>query len=158
MSGLLRFGAVALFLAASAPAFAGCNKPGNSGEIAKQMVEMTNQFRRQQGLNQVKMSQALTKAAANYACELASTGNFSHTGRNGSNVKTRVTNAGYGRACMIAENLAWGYEGTQVVMTGWENSSKHRANLTHRKAKEVGIAVAYNGDTPYWVMVLASKC
>jgi uncharacterized protein YkwD len=158
MSGLVRLGALALLLAASTPAFAGCSKPGNQGEIASQVAQMTNQFRRSMGLSQVKVSSALNKAAQAYACEMASNGNFSHVGANGSNVKTRATKAGYGKACMLAENIAWGYEGTEVVMNGWENSSKHRANLSHRKAKEIGIGLAYNGDTPYWVMMLGSKC
>jgi uncharacterized protein YkwD len=155
---LVRLAAVAAVLTFASPAVASCNAPGNASEMAKQVATMTNQFRRQQGLGQVKLSPALMKAAAAYACEMASTGNFGHVGKNGSNVKTRATKAGYGRACMVAENIAWGYKGLDVVMGGWETSPKHRANLTHRKAKEIGIGLAYNGSTPYWVMMLASKC
>jgi len=121
------------------------------------MIATTNQFRRSLGLGQVRLSSALNKAASAYACEMATTGNFGHVGRNGSTVKTRVSKSGYGRACVIAENIAWGYQ-ENAVMQGWETSAKHRANMTHRKVKEIGIGVAYNGTTPYWVMTLASKC
>jgi uncharacterized protein YkwD len=158
MFNLFRLAAVAATFAFASPALASCNAPSNSAEIARQVATMTSQFRRQYGLGKVNVSPALMKAATAYACEMAQTGTFGHVGKNGSNVKTRATKAGYGRACMVAENIAWGYKGLDVVMSGWENSPKHKANLTHRKAKDIGIAVAYNGSTPYWVMMLASKC
>ena len=158
MSKLLRTAVLVLaFGTAASVAQAGCSAAGDVSAIAQRMIAETNQFRRSLGLGQVKLSPALSKAAAAHACDMASTGSFGHVGRNGSNVKTRASKAGYGRACVIAENIAWGYK-ENVVMQGWETSAKHRANLTHRKVKEVGIGLAYNGTTPYWVMMLASKC
>ena len=159
MSRILKVIALGCALALGATtAQAACSAPGDSATIAKQMAQMTSQFRKQFGLSAVKVSPALNKAAMAYACEMASSGNFGHVGKGGSTVKTRASKAGYGRACMLAENIAWGYKGADVVMGGWQTSPKHKANLTHRKAKEIGIGVAYNGSTPYWVMMLGSKC
>lgn len=54
------------------------------------------------------------------------------------------------------ENVAYGYETAQKVMTAWMNSSGHRANILKSTYTSIGIGVAYGSSgTPYWTQQFA---
>jgi hypothetical protein len=115
-------------------------------EIA--ILEMTNAFRRESKLGQVKPNAALTVAARAFAEYLAKTGKFAHEA-DGRQPAERAEAQGY-RYCLVAENLAMnldsrGFE-TRVlagaVVEGWKNSPGHRANLLQPTVTEIGVAVA----------------
>lgn len=136
----------------------GCRVPGNAAIMAKEVGQILNKQRQHQGLNQLKFNNRLTKAAERHACDMAANGYFSHTGRNGSSVKTRIDSTGY-RACIAAENIAWGQRTPGRVMDTWMQSKGHRANILRGGVKEVGIALVQD-DTgrPIWVQVFAKGC
>lgn len=46
------------------------------------------------------------------------------------------------------ENIAMGYRTPQAVVTGWMNSSGHRANILNSSYKKIG--VGYVADGNYW--------
>lgn len=46
------------------------------------------------------------------------------------------------------ENIAMGYRTPQAVVTGWMNSSGHRANILNSSYKKIG--VGYVADVNYW--------
>lgn len=46
------------------------------------------------------------------------------------------------------ENIAMGYRTPQAVVTGWMNSSGHRANILNSSYKKIG--VGYVADRNYW--------
>lgn len=111
------------------------------------IIELTNTFRRENHLGEVKPSPALTKAAHAYAEFLAQSEIFSHTA-DGRQPSDRIKAAGY-EACLSAENLSWnlndaGYE-TRVLavkaVEGWKNSPGHRKNMLEEHATETGVAV-----------------
>ena len=119
-------------------------------EIA--IVEMTNAFRKENKLGEVKPNAALTAAARAFAQYLARTGKFAHEA-DGREPAERATEQGY-RYCLVAENLALnldsrGFETRQLaghVLTGWKESPGHRANLLQVAVTEIGVAVARAPD------------
>jgi hypothetical protein len=119
-------------------------------EIA--IVEMTNAFRKESRLGEVKPNAALTAAARAFAEYLAKTGKFAHEA-DGHQPAQRARAQGY-RYCMVAENLAMnldsrGFE-TRVLardaVEGWKNSPGHRANMLQPAVTEIGVAVARAPD------------
>jgi len=115
-------------------------------EIA--IVEMTNAFRKQSRLGEVKRNAALTAAARAFADYLAKTGKFAHAA-DGHSPAERAKAQGY-HYCLIAENLAMnldsrGFESQALAretVEGWKNSPGHRANMLQTAVTEIGVAVA----------------
>jgi hypothetical protein len=119
-------------------------------EIA--IVEMTNAFRKEHKLGEVKPNVALIAAARAFAEYLARTGKFAHEA-DGREPAERATAQGY-RYCLVAENLALnldsrGFQTRQLaghVLKGWKESPGHRANLLQGAATEIGVAVVRAPD------------
>lgn len=112
------------------------------------VVEMTNTYRRENKLGQVKINPRLSAAARKYAALLAKTQEFSHTA-GGTSAGDRITAAGY-EFCSYGENLAMAADSrgfasrplASSAVTGWINSPGHRANLLATDVTEIGVGVA----------------
>jgi uncharacterized protein YkwD len=116
------------------------------------LVTLHNDFRSEVGAPPVTESELLTEAATNYCAEIDSSGNYSHTGKNGSTPGSRAKAAGYSWSA-IAENLGMGYPTAEDAMEGWTNSSAHRANAADPKYSQIGFARC--SDKNYWVVMFA---
>jgi hypothetical protein len=111
------------------------------------IVEITNAFRKDSALQQVKQNPALTAAARAFAEYLARTETFAHDA-DGRNPAERAKAQGYSY-CLVAENLAMnldsrGFESRQLareVVEGWKESPGHRKNLLLAEATDIGVAV-----------------
>lgn len=111
------------------------------------IVEMTNQFRRQNRLSALKRNQTLDEAARSFAAYLARTGRFSHTA-DGRRPADRTRSAGY-KHCRISENLALnvdsrGFRTRQLArgaVDGWKNSPPHRKAMIDPFVTEIGVGV-----------------
>ena len=119
-------------------------------EIA--IVEMTNVFRKENQLGDLKPNAALAAAARAFAEYLAKTGKFAHEA-DGREPQQRAEAQGY-RYCLVAENLATnldsrGFESRQLAreaVEGWKASPGHRANMLQAGVTEIGVAVARAPD------------
>jgi hypothetical protein len=127
-------------------------------EIA--IVAMTNAFRKENKLGEVKPNPALAAAARAFAQYLARTDKFAHEA-DGRQPAERAEAAGY-RYCLVAENLALnldsrGFQTTGLareVLDGWKTSPGHRANLLEPKVTEIGVAVVRAPDrSPKFISV-----
>jgi Cysteine-rich secretory protein family len=115
-------------------------------EIA--IVEMTNTFRKERRLGEVKPNAALMAAAGVLAAYLAKTGTFAHEA-DGRSPAERAEAQGY-HYCLVSENLAMnldsrGFESwalAREAVEGWKNSPGHRANMLQPTVTETGVAVA----------------
>lgn len=111
------------------------------------IVEMTNQFRRQNRLSALKRNRTLDEAARSFAAYLARTGKFSHTA-DGRRPADRTRSAGY-KHCRISENLALnvdsrGFRTRQLArgaVDGWKNSPPHRKAMVDPFVTEIGVGV-----------------
>ena len=110
-------------------------------------------LRAQNGLGALRHSSALQAAAQAHANDMASSGNFSHNGSNGSNLRSRIRAAGY-NACFMAENIAYGQGAVGQVINDWSASRGHQRNMLSPQATQFGFARAGT----YWVLVVGRNC
>ena len=116
------------------------------------IVAMTNAFRRENRLGELKPDAALTAAARAFAEYLAKMGKFAHEA-DGRGPGQRAVAAGY-RYCQVAENLAMnlssgGFETralARAVVEGWKNSPPHRGNLLLASTTQIGVGLARAPD------------
>jgi hypothetical protein len=112
------------------------------------IVAMTNAFRLENKLGEVRPNAQLAQAARAYAAYLARTNAFSHTA-DGRQPADRVGETGY-QYCQVAENLALnldsrGFETWALAahaVEGWKNSPGHRRNMLTPHVTDIGVAVA----------------
>ena len=124
---------------------------GNTSSFVQKVVELTNQERIQEGLEPLSISKAAEAAAAVRAEEIVSS--FSHTRPNGSNFSTALKEQGTSYRTS-GENIAWGQKTPEEVVTGWMNSSGHRANILNSKFTSIGVGVYRSSSGRlYWVQL-----
>lgn len=126
------------------------------------VLDLTNQFRAQNGLGALKLNSELNAAAQNHSQDMAVNDYFSHTGKNGSQPWDRAKVVGY-EAQTMGENIAAGYNTPEAVVQGWIDSPGHRANLLNSKYTELGVGYfLLENDTGsvnygrYWTQLFGS--
>jgi Ca2+-binding RTX toxin-like protein len=122
------------------------------------VLELVNQERTQRGLRALTLSQELDTAADCYSQDMAVNNYFSHTGRDGSNPGDRIEREGY-RGTTWGENIAAGYDTPEAVVSGWMNSSGHRANILNANFTDMGLGYALNNGSQYgryWTQVFGA--
>ena len=129
-------------LAPSRVAAAGCVPLHDLRELRGEHLEMLNRLRKRNEVATLDQSAVLDQVALDYACLLAETGHFDHTGPDGSTLMSRVTAGGY-EWCLVAENLAKGQQSLLEAMKGWIKSPGHWKNLKRNGPTEIGFGAAY---------------
>ncbi|MEB3360167.1 MAG: CAP domain-containing protein [Synechococcales bacterium] len=124
-----------------------------------QVLQLTNQFRAENGVPPLALNTLLNSAAQNHSQNMAQQDFFSHTGADGSSLANRVTAVGY-EYQSVGENIAAGQSIPQSVVEAWINSPGHRANLLNSNYTEIGIGYEFlANDTGnvnyrhYWTQV-----
>ncbi len=87
---------------------------------------------------------ALAVAAQAHASDMTGQRYFSHVSADGRSFDQRIRAAGY-LGGYLAENIAWGGGslGTpRRIVSGWMNSSGHRANILNGVLRDSGIGVS----------------
>jgi uncharacterized protein YkwD len=121
--------------------------PDTLAAVAEATLCLLNGERTDHGLAPLSANERLTSAAAAYAQDLVAGAYFSHTGRDGSDVRERIERTGYftpGRGWAVGENLAWGtgaLAAPAAIMQAWMNSPGHRANILNPAYREIGVGV-----------------
>ena len=133
-----------------------------SSEFVKQVVTLTNQERIQNGLSPLNFNIQLNAAAQTHSQNMALQDFFSHTGADNSSVSDRILATGY-EYSRNAENIAAGYTTPEDVVTGWMNSTGHRANILNGDLREIGIGYYFLADDTgsenwnhYWTQVFGT--
>ena len=127
------------------------------------VLELTNIERSKLSLSPLTLNTQLLNAAATHTQNMAQQDFFSHTGKDGSSMGSRITATGY-KFSSAAENIAAGSSTPEAVVSSWMNSSGHRANILNPNLKEIGIGYYFlANDTGsvnfnhYWTQVFASS-
>ncbi len=108
-----------------------------------QLLDLTNQERKQKNLPPVRLSLRLCRIARAHAENMARQGKMEHT-LDGKTPLDRLSAAGY-RFAKGGENIAAGAaDATQpaVVLKAWMDSRSHRENILAPEFTEVGVALA----------------
>ncbi|MEM0977521.1 MAG: CAP domain-containing protein [Pseudomonadota bacterium] len=121
--------------------------------VERSAIDLINAQRSQNGRSTLAISPNLVRAAQLHAADMTQNAYFSHTGLNGSNVKTRVNAQGF-KGCYWAENIASGRETAEGVVQAWIDSDAHRKNILTGSANQIGVGTS-NG---VWVAVFARAC
>jgi uncharacterized protein YkwD len=112
--------------------------PTPSSNFVQQVLDLTNQFRAQNGVAPLRLNVELNAAALNHSTDMALRDYFSHTGSNGSSAGDRMRQVGYVSNAW-GENIAAGYTTPDQVVQGWINSPGHRANMLNSRFTELGV-------------------
>jgi uncharacterized protein YkwD len=104
---------------------------------SQQMLELVNQHRINNGVGTLRMSSDISGVACAHSKWMNSTGNFSHTGVNGSDPFQRCERAG--TSCN-AENVAFNTSGSIIdLFNQFKGSPGHNADMLDESYTEVGI-------------------
>jgi uncharacterized protein YkwD len=123
------------------------------------MLQLTNDFRAQNGASPLRSSTVLKEVAARYVMVVANKDRLSHS-LDGSNVGERLGTAGY-TASRWGENLAsFKHDPTNrdpyaTAIEMWKNSPGHRANMLKPEFTEMAVGVAYKNGKYYFCQVFA---
>lgn len=138
--------------------FNGCERqnfePVNA-EFEQRVVELVNQERNKQDLPPLKWNIDLGYAARYHARDMSEDGYFNHDSYDGGQMicswSTRIGKF-YSGWSSLAENIAAGYTTPENVISGWMNSSGHRANILSPSNREIGVGYWSGGSYRYyWV-------
>ncbi|MDO8668829.1 MAG: CAP domain-containing protein [Candidatus Buchananbacteria bacterium] len=107
---------------------------------AKELIDMTNEYRKELGLNELTPNARLTQAAVNKARNLLLEQYFAHTSPGGIKFSEWIKDVGY-KYFYVGENLAIDFNSNQEIFQAWLNSESHRENIIKPQYQEIGIAV-----------------
>lgn len=127
-------------------------------DFEAEVLELTNDFREENGLDPLEANAQLTAAAEGWSEEMAKGDFFEH-----SDTPEIVEAQGY-EWRSLGENIAAGYRTPEDVVEGWINSDGHRKNLLSEKFEDIGIGHVFRdddgGDAPfghYWTQVFGAE-
>lgn len=125
----------------------------------QEVLKLTNEFRKQNGLKALALDNNLGKAARQYSQTMAAGDFFAHQGKDGSSPADRAKRAGY-ETGFVGENIAAGYRTPEDVVNGWIKSPGHRANMLNTQYNEIGLGYYFlQNDTgsvnynSYWTQL-----
>lgn len=124
--------------------------------VQQRIIELTNEFREEQGRRPLEPDDRLMHAAQDLAEYMALTDRYSHTA-DGRQPSERVTDQDY-EYCLVAENIGYqfssrGFEAerlAQRLVDGWIESPEHRENMLNAHMTEIGAGVAQSEKSGYY--------
>jgi len=116
----------------------------NVAGTAAQVIAETNLDRMRYGLQPLRESAELNRAAAVRAREIAE--KFSHMRPDGSRWNTVSSVA-------LAENIARGHNSPARVAAAWMSSPGHRANILRESYGSIGVAALNVNGVMHWVQL-----
>lgn len=122
--------------------------------VAEELLRLVNVERRRVNASPLLLSPQLTVAAQRHSQDMATSRRMSHTGSDGSTMRSRIDDTQY-RWSTIGENVAMGQPNAAAVMAAWMNSPGHRQNILNPAFTELGIGYATAAGRPYWTQVFA---
>jgi uncharacterized protein YkwD len=134
-------------------------RPADAPEVARLIIQETNEFRAAHERAKVAVSPRLAEAAQYFAEYMAKHDRYGHTA-DGKRPAERAVQFGYDY-CLVSENIAYQYssaefataELAQRFVEAWENSPRHRQNTLDPDVVETGVAAARSETTGYWYAV-----
>src|SRR3989344_3203097 len=123
---------------------------------ARELISLTNDYRKSLGLNELQPNARLTQAAVNKARDLLNKQYFAHTSPDNKKFSDWIKEVGY-KYFYVGENLAIDFNNNQDLFRAWLNSPTHKENIIKPQYQEIGLAVLegkYNNQTTVVVVQL----
>jgi uncharacterized protein YkwD len=152
-----------------AAAFSGCsaeNAPVVNAEFEKQVAQLVNEVRADNGLPPLKLVASLSAAARYHATDLGRDDYFQHDSHDRSGDSLQRVCGTFDRIRLwyndwsaAAENIAAGYNTPEAVLAGWMDSDGHRGNILNPNFTEFGVGYFTGaGKFPsYWVQDFGTR-
>jgi uncharacterized protein YkwD len=122
------------------------------GSTELDLFNRTNALRAQNGLPPYRIANRLNAAAQRHSQDMAITGIISHSGSDGSSIKQRVMDTGYGD-WPVGEVIYGGVATVDDVWQSWSSDPDQRSQLLSPQFVDVGIFVEKgDNNTLYYTM------
>ena len=119
-------------------------------KLEDEVLVLVNKERASMGLKPLTMDENVRKVARIKSSDMSQKKYFSHTSPTYGTPFEMLKSYGISYKS-AAENIAQGYTTAQAVVTGWMNSSGHRANILNASYTKIGIGYEANGN--YWTQM-----
>ncbi len=132
------------------------NTQASSGYV-QQVIDLTNQERKKNGLGALKGDNELSNVAQVKSEDMMNKNYFSHTSPTYGSPFEMMQNFGieYSRA---EENIAMGQDTPKEVVDAWMKSPGHRKNILNRQITHIGVGIAKDGSRGiYWTQMFIAK-
>ena len=120
------------------------------------LLEQSNNQRKKHSKKSLSHNDKLASAAQAKASDMATRDYWSHNTPEGSEPWVFISNANYSYE-KAGENLAYGFNTSKEIVSGWMNSKTHRDNLLDSEFSEVGFGLVssknYNNNGPATIVV-----
>jgi uncharacterized YkwD family protein len=123
-------------------------------QIAQQVIELTNNERRKNGLPPLSADASLSKVAQTKTNDMNSKHYFSHTSPTYGSPFDMMRDFGVTYRA-AGENIAMGQTTAQQVVTSWMNSEGHRKNILSTSYTNIGVGYTSSGN--YWSQMFIGK-
>lgn len=122
----------------------------NTTTYENQVITLVNQERARRGLVKLTKNSTMCYVARLKSQDMISRNYFSHISPTYGSPFTMMQHFGI-RFSAAGENIAYGQQSPQAVMTAWMNSPGHRANILSASYNQIGVGCAKksNGQL-YW--------
>ncbi|WVX80256.1 CAP domain-containing protein [Niallia oryzisoli] len=128
--------------------------PANISQAAQQVIDLTNEQRKKNGLPPLQADTKLSSVAQMKSVDMQQKGYFSHTSPTYGSPFDMMRDQGvtYRTA---GENIAQGQRTPQEVVNAWMNSEGHRRNILNRDFTHIG--VGYESAGNHWTQMFIGK-
>ena len=128
---------------------------GTESSFEKQVLDLVNEQRAQNGLSALVWDDALASVARAHSEDMRDRKFFSHTNPDGLSPFDRIKNFGISYRS-AGENIAAGQTTPAEVVQAWMNSSGHKANILNESYTRLGVGYAAGGpQRHYWTQNFA---
>lgn len=111
----------------------------NNDVSAEELVNLTNEYRLNNGLEPLSVNARLTQAAVNKAKDMFEHDYFDHTSPDGKRFSQWIKELGY-QYFYVGENLAIDFDTAGEIFSAWIESPAHRENILRAQFTDIGIA------------------
>ena len=115
-------------------------KPANLSNLELEILDLVNQHRSDKGLSKLEQLNIISNVADTHTSYMIENDQVSHDNFN-QRVALLTSNAA---AKNVGENVAYGFNSAQGVVTGWLNSEAHRNIIENPDYSHFGIAIEKN--------------
>ncbi|KGX92045.1 sporulation protein [Pontibacillus halophilus JSM 076056 = DSM 19796] len=129
----------------------------NQASVKDQVIKLTNEERKKNGLSALKEDTELQKVAQKKSEDMVNNDYFSHTSPTYGSPFEMMDQFGIDYRT-AAENIAAGQQTAEEVVRGWMNSEGHRKNILNSKVTHIGIGVEKDAqDGKFWTQMFIQK-
>lgn len=120
----------------------------------QEVIRLVNEIRRENGLKELAYDWELGRVARFKSQDMKDNKYFAHNSPVYGTPFQMIKNFGISYRS-AGENIAKGYATPQAVVTGWMNSSGHRANILNVNFTHIGVGYVSGGS--YWTQMFIRK-